>query len=57
MQAAPGYLSAERLLETVWDANADPFTKTVAVTIGSSGVGRVPSIIETAKGVSLRIVD
>ncbi len=27
--ASPGYLSAEQLLERVWDENADPFTKTV----------------------------
>jgi DNA-binding response OmpR family regulator len=26
-------VSAEELLEHVWDANADPFTNTVAVTI------------------------
>jgi DNA-binding response OmpR family regulator len=32
--ASPGYLSAEDLLEKVWDENADPFTKTVTVTIG-----------------------
>jgi DNA-binding response OmpR family regulator len=57
MQAAPGYLSAEQLLETVWDDNADPFTKTVSVTIGRlrRKVGE-PSIIETAIGVGYRIV-
>ena len=32
--ASPGYLSAETLLEKVWDENADPFTNTVAVTVG-----------------------
>ena len=31
--AQPGLLSAEELLEQVWDENADPFTKTVTVTI------------------------
>ncbi len=31
--AMPGGLSAERLLEQVWDENVDPFTKTVKVTI------------------------
>jgi DNA-binding response OmpR family regulator len=34
LRAAPGVLSAEKLLEAVWDENADPFTKTVQVTIG-----------------------
>jgi DNA-binding response OmpR family regulator len=33
MRARPGVLSAEPLLEQVWDENADPFTKTVSVTI------------------------
>ena len=32
--ASPGYLSAGQLLEKAWDENADPFSKTVAVTIG-----------------------
>ncbi len=34
MRAAPAALSAEELLEQVWDENADPFTRTVQVTIG-----------------------
>jgi DNA-binding response OmpR family regulator len=34
LRAAPGVLSAEQLLEEVWDENADPFTKTVQVTLG-----------------------
>jgi DNA-binding response OmpR family regulator len=33
MRASPGILSAEQLLERVWDENADPFTNTVQVTI------------------------
>jgi DNA-binding response OmpR family regulator len=33
MRAAPGLLSTEDLLEQVWDEHADPFTKTVSVTI------------------------
>jgi DNA-binding response OmpR family regulator len=33
MRARPGVLSAEDLLDQVWDENADPFTKTVPVTI------------------------
>ena len=32
--ASPGYLSAGQLLKKAWDENADPFSKTVAVTIG-----------------------
>lgn len=34
MQASPAYVSAEQLLEKVWDEMADPFTKTVQVTMG-----------------------
>ena len=33
MRARPGLLSAEDLLEKVWDEHADPLTKTVSVTI------------------------
>ena len=57
MAAAPGYLSAERLLETVWDENANPFTKTVTVTIGRlrRKLGE-PQVIETAIGVGYRVV-
>lgn len=50
-------LSAEQLLETVWDENADPFTKTVAVTIGRlrHKLGE-PQVIETAVGVGYRVL-
>jgi DNA-binding response OmpR family regulator len=34
MVADGGVVSAEDLLERVWDENADPFTRTVTVTIG-----------------------
>jgi DNA-binding response OmpR family regulator len=52
MLAAPAYLSAEQLLEQVWDENADPFTKVVTVTVsrlrhklGEPGViGTVPRV-------------
>jgi DNA-binding response OmpR family regulator len=56
MAASPGYLSAERLLETVWDENADPFTKTVAVTVGRlrRKLGE-PQLIETSVGVGFRV--
>jgi DNA-binding response OmpR family regulator len=33
MRAQPRVLSAEDLLEQVWDENADPFTRTVSVTM------------------------
>jgi DNA-binding response OmpR family regulator len=57
MTASPGYLSAEQLLETVWDENADPFTRTVGVTIGRlrRKLGE-PQVVETAVGVGYRIV-
>jgi len=56
MKAAPAVLSAEDLLEQVWDENADPFTKTVQVTIGRlrRKLGE-PDIIETIPGVGYRI--
>jgi len=56
MKAAPAALSAEDLLEQVWDENADPFTKTVQVTIGRLRRKlREPDIIETIPGVGYRI--
>jgi hypothetical protein len=33
MRAAPAFLSAENLLEQVWDEHADPFTNAVFITI------------------------
>ena len=56
MRAAPAPLSAERLLEQVWDENADPFTKTVQVTIGRlrRKLGD-PQPIQTIPGVGYRI--
>ena len=51
-------LSAEDLLERVWDENADPFTKTVQVTI--SRLRRKlgdPAVIETIPTVGYRIID
>jgi DNA-binding response OmpR family regulator len=56
MKAAPAVLSAEDLLEQVWDENADPFTKTVQVTIGRlrRKLGQ-PDIIETIPGIGYRI--
>jgi DNA-binding response OmpR family regulator len=58
MRAAPAPLSAEDLLEQVWDENTDPFTKTVHVTIGRlrRKLGE-PQPIETIPGVGYRIID
>jgi DNA-binding response OmpR family regulator len=49
-------VSAEELLEHVWDANADPFSNTVAVTIGRlrRKLG-APPLIETVVGVGYRL--
>jgi DNA-binding response OmpR family regulator len=51
LRAAPGVLSAEQLLETVWDENADPFTKTVQVTLGRlrRKLGE-PPVVQTMPG-------
>jgi DNA-binding response OmpR family regulator len=56
LHAAPGYLSAEGLLEQVWDEQADPFTNTVTVTV--SRLRRKlgdPPVITTTPGVGYRI--
>ncbi|MEV7568876.1 response regulator transcription factor [Streptomyces tanashiensis] len=56
LRASPGFLSAEDLLEQVWDENADPFTNTVTVTIGRlrRKLGG-PPVITTTTGVGYRI--
>jgi DNA-binding response OmpR family regulator len=56
MRAQPGVLSAEALLHQVWDENADPFTKTVQVTIGRlrRKLGQ-PQAIQTLPGVGYRM--
>ncbi|MGR4877961.1 response regulator transcription factor [Streptomyces sp. LARHCF249] len=58
LRASPGFLSAEDLLEQVWDENADPFTNTVTVTIGRlrRKLGS-PPVITTTPGVGYRITD
>ncbi|MGC4949329.1 response regulator transcription factor [Streptomyces sp. DT224] len=56
LAASPAFLSAEDLLEQVWDEHADPFTNTVAVTI--SRLRRklgAPGVITTTPGVGYRI--
>jgi DNA-binding response OmpR family regulator len=49
-------VSAEELLERVWDENADPFTRTVTVTLGRlrRKLGE-PDVIETVPGAGYRI--
>ncbi|MEY9940101.1 response regulator transcription factor [Streptacidiphilus sp. MAP5-3] len=58
LQASPAFLSAEALLEQVWDEHADPFTNTVAVTVGRlrRKLGD-PPVITTVPTVGYRIVD
>jgi DNA-binding response OmpR family regulator len=54
--ASGAAVSAEELLEHVWDAHADPFSNTVAVTVGRlrRKVGD-PPLIETVIGVGYRL--
>ena len=56
LRASPASLSAESLLEQVWDEQADPFTNTVAVTIGRlrRKLGD-PPVIRTTPSVGYRI--
>jgi DNA-binding response OmpR family regulator len=58
LRARPGYLSAEDLLEQVWDEHADPFTNTVLVTIGRlrRKLGD-PPIITNVPRVGYRVAD
>lgn len=56
MRSEPAFLSAEDLLEQVWDEHADPFTNTVFVTI--SRLRRKlgdPPVIENVPNVGYRI--
>jgi DNA-binding response OmpR family regulator len=58
MRAQPAFLSAEDLLEQVWDEHADPFTNTVFVTM--SRLRRKlgdPQVIETQPGAGYHITD
>jgi DNA-binding response OmpR family regulator len=56
LRAGPAFLSAEDLLEQVWDEYADPFTNTVTVTIGRlrRKLGDPPVIMNTP-GVGYRV--
>ena len=58
LQASPGALSAERLLEQAWDENVDPFTNTVRVTIARlrRRLGQ-PQIIHNTPGIGYRITE
>jgi DNA-binding response OmpR family regulator len=58
LRASPAYLSAENLLEQVWDEHADPFTNTVTVTIGRlrRKLGD-PPVITTTPNVGYRVAD
>ncbi|MFI8320129.1 helix-turn-helix domain-containing protein [Streptomyces sp. NPDC085529] len=58
LRASPGFLSAEALLEQVGDEHADPFTNTVAVTVGRlrRKLGS-PPIITTVPTIGYRIDD
>jgi DNA-binding response OmpR family regulator len=58
LRAMPGALSAEQLLEQVWDENVDPFTNTVKVTIARlrRKLGE-PDLIHTTPGVGYRIIN
>jgi len=54
----PGHVvSSEELLEHVWDANADPFTQTVRVTVGTLRRKLGEGSIETVVGRGYRLRD
>jgi DNA-binding response OmpR family regulator len=57
MSANGGVVSAEELLERVWDAHADPFTNTVRVTLTNlrRKLGD-PPVIDTVIGAGYRLV-
>lgn len=56
LKASPIPVSAEKLLQQVWDENADPFSQTVKTTISRLRQKlRDPQIIETVPGVGYRI--
>jgi DNA-binding response OmpR family regulator len=56
LRAGGGVVSAEALLERVWDENADPFTNAVRITVGNlrRKLGQ-PPVIETVIGSGYRI--
>ncbi|HEX8630581.1 MAG TPA: response regulator transcription factor [Catenuloplanes sp.] len=58
VKARGAVVSSEELLERVWDANTDPFTTTVRVTVMTlrKKVGE-PPLIETVVGAGYRVPD
>jgi DNA-binding response OmpR family regulator len=56
MEADGGVVSAEQLLERVWDENVDPFTNVVRVTVMNlrRKLGE-PPVIETVIGAGYRL--
>ncbi|WP_426519055.1 response regulator transcription factor [Diaminobutyricibacter sp. McL0618] len=58
MNAGGGVVSAENLLEKAWDANTDPFTNTIRVTISNlrKRLGE-PWVIHTVPGVGYRFAE
>ncbi|SHN39230.1 response regulator transcription factor [Cryptosporangium aurantiacum] len=58
LMTRPGHVvSSEELLEHVWDANADPFTQTVRVTVGTLRRKLGDGWIETVVGRGYRLRD
>jgi DNA-binding response OmpR family regulator len=58
LTADGGIVSAEELLDRVWDSNADPFSNTVSVTV--SRLRRklgAPALIDTVVGSGYRLLD
>jgi DNA-binding response OmpR family regulator len=57
LRSESGVVSAEELLERAWDEHADPFTRTVSVTISRlrRRLGD-PPVIETVAGLGYRLV-
>ena len=58
LRADGGVISAESLLERVWDENADPFTNAVRITVGTlrKKLGQ-PPVIQTVIGAGYRIAE
>jgi DNA-binding response OmpR family regulator len=58
LRSESGVVSAEELLERAWDEHADPFTRTVSVTISRlrRRLGD-PPVIETVAGLGYRLVE
>jgi len=58
LRSESGVVSAEELLERAWDEHADPFTRTVSVTISRlrRRLGD-PPVIETVVGLGYRLVE